>query len=186
MDQAVGITEKGFLHANRFERPKNSRKNARSQVFNSRCLRRTSRRFPGRGSFYSRIIPEVLPTRYTLPVTDLSTVNCQYTLCLDAERGTYIIMPLPLSIAAVTLLLLIVAQTTLGYRSPALMVRRMASLCKASRLTMETITVPRQQNPREYERLVLESVAATHNVVRWYIANFQNGSAIIEAVVETP
>ena len=143
-------------------------------------------RFPGRGSFYSRIIPEVLPTRYTLPVTDLSTVNCQYTLCLDAERGTYIIMPLPLSIAAVTLLLLIVAQTTLGYRSPALMVRRMASLCKASRLTMETITVPRQQNPREYERLVLESVAATHNVVRWYIANFQNGSAIIEAVVETP
>ena len=39
----VVITEKVFLHANRFEWPKNARKNARSQVFNSRCLRRTSK-----------------------------------------------------------------------------------------------------------------------------------------------
>jgi len=84
---------------------------------------------------------------------------------------------------------LLVTHLAVGYifhsRITPQLVRRTASR-RSARLTMETIAVPRQQNPNEYERLVRETVAATDNVVRWYIASFQNASAIIEAVVETP
>ena len=53
-----------------------------------------------------------------------------------------------------------------------------------ARLTLEEVLIPRQQNLREYERLLLESMPSSSTVIRWYIASFRNESAVIEAVVE--
>ena len=53
-----------------------------------------------------------------------------------------------------------------------------------ARLTMEEVLIPRQQNLREYERLLLEAMPSSSIVIRWYIASFRNESAVIEAVVE--
>ena len=53
-----------------------------------------------------------------------------------------------------------------------------------ARLSLEEILIPRQQNLREYERLLLEAILPSSTVIRWYIASFRNESAVIEAVLE--
>ena len=60
---------------------------------------------------------------------------------------------------------------------------RLCSLLRA-RLSLEEVLIPRQQNLREYERLLLEAIPPSSTVIRWYIASFRNESAVIEAVVE--
>ena len=54
----------------------------------------------------------------------------------------------------------------------------------SARLSLEEVLIPRQQNLREYERLLLEAIPPSSTVIRWYIASFRNESAVIEAVVE--